>query len=196
MRSKDETLRRLRVGNIKTLLRWRCGAILPDDDAGREYLYELLLPVSLSPLEPDLKMRNIIEVWAPWVSKAEAVGLIDRISLTPIHYRKVRAKELGERLMVTSAERKALRLWTIAAHDADDVKRAEERRANQRARDQRRRRRAGQKPRADYLTANAVNRQKPWVTLGISRTTWYERRKVSRTGPPRSGQVPHAVKLG
>jgi hypothetical protein len=70
MRTKDETIRRLRLGNIKTLLRSRCGYELPDDDAGREYLYELLLPISLGP-EPDLKMENVMGVWAPWMDAKE-----------------------------------------------------------------------------------------------------------------------------
>lgn len=122
MRTKDEMLRRLRLGNIKTLLRWRCGPELIDDDAGREYLHELLLPVSLGP-EPHLKMTNIMEVWAPWMDAKERFELVAAIEQTPAHVRKITAKALGERLRVTSQERAALRLWTIAAHDATDEQR-------------------------------------------------------------------------
>jgi len=43
--SSDELLRRLRLGELRKLLRDRCGSVLPDDDAGREYLRELLLPI-------------------------------------------------------------------------------------------------------------------------------------------------------
>jgi hypothetical protein len=67
--STDETIRRLRLGDIRKLLRRRCGPELPDDDAGREYLYELLLPVSLGP-EP-VKIANVTEIWAPWMDANE-----------------------------------------------------------------------------------------------------------------------------
>ena len=49
--SKDERMRRLRLGDLRRPLRDRCGSVLPDDDAGREYLFELLLPISLGPNE-------------------------------------------------------------------------------------------------------------------------------------------------
>ncbi|QNT60410.1 HTH domain protein (plasmid) [Neisseria musculi] len=31
--------------------------------------------------------------------------------------------------------------------------------------------------RADYLAENSISRDKPWEHLGISRATWYRRRK-------------------
>jgi hypothetical protein len=59
--TQSEMIRRLRLGDLRKLFRDRYGPILPDDDAGREHLIELLLPISLG-YEPDLKMRNAIEV--------------------------------------------------------------------------------------------------------------------------------------
>ena len=47
--AKSEMIRRLRLGDLRRLLRDRNGAVLPDDDAGREYLLELLLPISVGP---------------------------------------------------------------------------------------------------------------------------------------------------
>jgi hypothetical protein len=169
MRTKDETIRRLRLGNIKTLLRWRCGYELPDDDAGREYLYELLLAISLGP-EADLKMANVMEIWAPWMDAKERFELVADIERTPANMRKITAKTLGERLRVTSEERKAFRLWTIAACDVTDDQRNERRRAAARARQERRRRGLGVKPRAKSA--------KPWQGLGISRATYYRRRET------------------
>jgi hypothetical protein len=61
-------IRRLRLGNLRKLLRDRNGPILPDDDAGREYLVELLLPISVGP-HPAIQMPNAIEVWAPWMQQ-------------------------------------------------------------------------------------------------------------------------------
>ena len=46
-RMPDETMRRFRIGNIRGLMMWRCGRVLPDDDAGRHYLTELLIAISL-----------------------------------------------------------------------------------------------------------------------------------------------------
>lgn len=37
--------------------------------------------------------------------------------------------------------------------------------------------RAWSQSRADYLAENTISRDKPWEKLGISRTTWYRRRK-------------------
>ncbi len=169
MRTKDETIRRLRLGNIKTLLRSRCGYELPDDDAGREYLRELLLPISLGP-EADLKMANIAEIWAPWMDAKERFDLVAEIERTPPYLRKVTGKALGERLRVTSAERIALRLWTIAACDATDEQRDERHKAANRGRQQRRRRRLGMKPRTKPA--------KPWQAEGISRAKYYRRRET------------------
>src|SRR5215469_1819116 len=91
-------------------------ACSPHDDAGREYLMELLLPISVGPNAAD-KMPNAIEVWAPWMQQKEAGALIDQINLMPIYQRKPTAQVLGERLRVTNGERERLRLWTIAPCD-------------------------------------------------------------------------------
>jgi hypothetical protein len=170
-KTKPETMRRLRLGNLRVLLRWRCGPELPDDDAGREYLYELLLPISLGP-ESDLKMQNVIEVWAPWMDAKERFDLVSAIQRTPGYVRKITGKALGERLRVTSEERERLRLWTIAACDVTDEERAIQQRTKKRAKDKRRRRQAGMNTRAEYL-AISVSQRKPWEAFGISRRTWY-----------------------
>src|SRR5262249_43971978 len=98
--SKDELLRRLRLGELRKLLRDRCrGPILPDDDAGREYLSELLLPISIGPHEasqsssgvriwgPTDRMRHEIEVWAPWMPEDEARELRIEINAMPVWQR-------------------------------------------------------------------------------------------------------------
>jgi hypothetical protein len=78
----------------------RNGPILPPDDAGREYLIELLFPISVG-AHADVQMPHAIEVWAPWMDKKEAGGIIDQINLTPIYDRKPIALVLGDRLNVT-----------------------------------------------------------------------------------------------
>src|SRR6476646_4476352 len=93
-----ERLRRLRLGEIKRLLRDRYGHTLPEDDAGREDLFELLLPVSLGVKSPAKVMRNVIETWAPWMEAAEAYVLLQRIETMPPTLRFRSAKDLGHRL--------------------------------------------------------------------------------------------------
>jgi hypothetical protein len=170
-------IRRLRLGNLRKLLRDRNGPILPDDDAGREYLIELLLPISVGP-NADVKMPNAIAVWAPWMQQKEAQAIIDQINLTPIYHRKPNARTLGERLRVTNWERERLKLWTIAPCDMGCEKGMDWwRKQKKRKRMRELRRLRGQKPRAEYQ-ANSLTKTRPWIALGIGRRTW-ERRRVA-----------------
>jgi hypothetical protein len=162
----------LRLGNLRTLFRNRYGAILPDDDAGREDMRELLLPVSVGP-DADIKMPKAIEVWAPWMDRGEAEQLIEQIARTPLAARKPNAERLGLRQRVTNQERERLRIWTIAAYDMTAEERKEQRRARAAARKRRQRNR---KPRAAYL-AGSIARAKPWEKAGISRATWYRQNR-------------------
>ena len=52
------------------------------------------------------------------------------------------------------------------------------------ARDERRRRKVGSKPRVAYL-ANSLSRSKPWEADGISRRTWERRRQKPAVASPR-----------
>jgi hypothetical protein len=172
---KDEMLRRLRLGDMRRYYRHRYGHTLPDDDAGREDLYELLLPISLG-TEPERKMQNAVQIWAPWMRSDEAGQLFDRINRTPCHMRKPTARELGERLNLKNHERDALAIRTIAAIDLTPEQLRERRKARGRNRSRRRRRSAGSRPREIYLT-NSLSRKKPWETKGISRATWYRQHR-------------------
>src|SRR5262249_43701424 len=87
MTARFETLRRLRLGDLKRLFRHRYGPTLFDDDAGRDDLFELLLPVSLRGKSAGKVMRNVIETWAPWMEAAEAYILLQRIEIMPLALR-------------------------------------------------------------------------------------------------------------
>jgi hypothetical protein len=172
---KDEMLRRLRLGDMPRYYRHRYGHTLPDDDAGREDLYELLLPISLG-TEPERKMQNAVQIWAPWMRSDEAGQLFDRINRMPCHLRKPTARELGKRLNLKNHERDALAIRTIAAIDLTPEQLRERRKARERNRSRRRRRSAGSRSREIYL-ANSLSRKKPWETKGISRATWYRQHR-------------------
>jgi hypothetical protein len=174
---RSEMIRRLRLSNLRKLFRNRYGPTLPDDDAGREYLHELLLPISLGP-HADIKMPNAIEVWAPWMHEHEASQIIEQINRTPTRQRKPTARQLGKRLPLTNAERERLKLWTIAPHDMSPEQLVQQRKAKDRARMRMRRLLQGREPRAKY-EATSKSRKKPWKIEGISRATWYRKRETS-----------------
>jgi hypothetical protein len=192
--SKDETIRRLRLRDMRNYLRCRYGHTLPDDDAGREDLRKLLYPISVGP-NAAIKMPKAIEIWAPWMNTKEAAELIDDINLMPIWLRKPNRRELGERLGVTNQQRQQFRLWTIAPCDLTDQELAEQRKAKDRERKRRsrERQREGKATRAQWLAAHSISRDKPWLLLGISRASYY--RKLAKDNPPQVRQVPSAMKL-
>jgi hypothetical protein len=192
--SKVEIIRRLRLGDLQKTLRSRYRHTLPDDDAGREDLFDLLLPISLGP-EHGRRMKNAIEIWVPWMDADETSALIDRINRMPIYERKVSARRLGERMRITNEEREFLKLKTLKPFDMTDQQLKEQRRAKERARKKRARQRTGSKPREASLV-----RQKPWIAEGISRATWFRKRTKGRETNSSAKQKSHetnssAIKL-
>ncbi len=182
-RDRIEMIRRLRLGNLRKLLRDRNGPILPDDDAGREYLVELLLAISLGP-HAEIKMPNAIEVWAPWMDKYEGGAIIDQIKLMPIWDRKPTARVLGERLQVTNGERERLKLWTIAPCDMGKRGMVWWRKLKDRERKRRLRKLQGRQSRIAYLAKHTTSKEQPWKREGISRRTWYYRLKQADCTSP------------
>ena len=172
-KAKAEILRRLRLGDLRKLLRSRYGHALPDDDAGREDLHELLLPISLGPEAVTLKMVNAIEIWAPWMSRHEAEQLIGQINRMPLRERMPTGRKVGQRQQVSNQERELWKLWTVAPCDMTAGQLHEQRKAKKRASARRRRNR---QPRDVYL-ANSRSKTKPWQIRGISRATWYRQQQ-------------------
>jgi hypothetical protein len=128
-------------------------------------------------------MVKAIEVWAPWLNPDEAQQLIDRINRSPIHERKPTKRTLGKRLRLLNQEREALGIRTIAPTDTTDEQMAEQRKAKDRARKERRRRKAGSKAREAYI-ANSLSKKQPWLSEKISRAQWYRKqKKAHETGP-------------
>ena len=146
--AKWERVRRFRYGCLIRLFRHRYGYHLPDDDAGREDLWLLLQNVSLAPAGSDKKER------------------------TPT------ARELGERLGVTNAEREALKLWQFKPVDKTDEELAEQRRIKSRERRKAAREKLG-RPSCDVYLAKFESKQRPWEALGIHRRTWERRRAAT-----------------
>ena len=70
--SKAETIRRLLIGDLRRIFRHRYGPTLPDDDAGRDDLELLLLPISLCAKGSGGEDAIQIEIIAPWMPETEA----------------------------------------------------------------------------------------------------------------------------
>ena len=65
---KWERVRRLRYGHVLKLIRYRYGAAgVPDDEAGRPDLMELIWLASSAPAGANKKVRDCIELYAPWM---------------------------------------------------------------------------------------------------------------------------------
>jgi hypothetical protein len=177
---KLELLRRLRLGNLCTLFRARYGPVLPNDDAGREDLRELLLPISVGP-NAGIKMPKAIELWAPWIDQDEAGLLIDDINQMSLWDRRPSNRVLGDRQRVNNSERERLRLWTIAACDMTPEQALEWRKAKDSARKRKWRLLNGGKPRS-----TSISRTRPWLLAGFKcRRTWERHGKPSCRNPVR-----------
>jgi hypothetical protein len=179
----QETLRRVRLGDLKRLSRARYGHELPDDDAGRETLEDMLC------LSADKHLANVIEIWAPWLAPDEAEALTAYVKSLPPDIRNESPKALGQRHRVTNAERERLKVWQFAPCDVTKEQLAEHRKAKERERSRARRRARGSAPRHVYV-ATSLSRTRPWLAEGISRRTWERhRRRVTQARPHSSKTV-------
>ncbi|WP_157223349.1 hypothetical protein [Rhodovulum sp. PH10] len=186
----------IRLRELERLFRFRYGTELPDDDAGHDDLK--IVAQHIVHLGPDAE-RHIVQwaqLWAPWLSTAEATALAIRSIANPI---KFSADTLAWRLHLTAAERKQLAITTIGAVDMNKAQRTEARKERRRETDRARRRASGARSRAEY-EAPSAEAWRPWEAEGISRATWYRRRKakggsagerehVERPPPPQGGAV-------
>jgi hypothetical protein len=174
-KATPEVIRRVRIGQYRKLLGDRCGPVLPDDEAGREYLLELFNLISLGTGGTE-KMRFAAETIAPWMGANEVEELIDLTNRKPLYERTFNARELGERLRLTNAERERLRLWHFEPCDVTEEDLVEQRKAKRRSQQQERRRGQGIQTRAEYRTKRSISRQQPWKAEGISERAWYYRK--------------------
>jgi hypothetical protein len=173
----DQLIGRLRIGDLNKLFAHRYGGsratyIFPDDDSGLEDLK--ILAHSYAWSNP-LAIPRIIKIRAPW---ADADGIISEVDAYP---KKWRATTLGRLLNFTGKEWRQLRLRTISPVDMSRTERRDFSRILSNGRRRKKRKVQGMKSRAEYLAANSLSRDKPWVAERISRRTWY-RRKERGTG--------------
>ena len=120
-------------------------------------------------MDQPLAIPRIIKLRAPW---ADAEAIICEVEAYPHKYR---SGTLGKILNFTGKEWRELRIRTIAPVDMSADERRYYSRIISNGRQLKKRRMQGMRAQTDSLS-----RTKPWEAEGISRTTWYGRRK-SRT---------------
>jgi hypothetical protein len=191
---KADGFRRARLGQVRCVLRRRYGDTLPDDDAGRDDLHELLLLNSLHPTHPVEQMWCEIEVWAPWMSEEEGSEMIDNVLKLPVQRRWRNKKALGERLRLTLVERQRAKAHSI--HPVGLTEEEMKERAKQHAKWIRmaKRRVKGATPRQEWLERNPTARKAPWKALGISKATYY-RRVAAGTLDRETGSVAEIINI-
>ena len=162
--------------HVEGIIYSRCGPVLPDDDAGREYLDEILRLT-----QDDLLCRKAKKL-APWMQEDERARFVARIHAMTTASRLASTVELGQRLRFENEERERLGAWQVRPHDYSDEDMAALAKAKKRLREETRRRKSGAVSRAEYL-AKSLSRLKPWETEGVSRRTWERRRKKAVASP-------------
>lgn len=169
----------LRLVDLATLFRTRYGGqILPNDDSGRDDI-KLAVDHLGALAHPARAITRWIGLWAPWLSIGEQQQyLVQGIS----HRRNWTADQLAWRLRLTKEERKMLGITTIGAIDMPKAARKKRRRDRERMRKANQRRAQGVKPRDEY-EGQSLERTQPWKAEGISRATWYRRKRETATTP-------------
>jgi hypothetical protein len=169
---QPRTFAAVRISELNRLYVHRYGGVLPDDNNGA-----LCAKIALHHMahlrEAGRRMASWLAAFAPWFDLGDREILIDEALE---HSLRWRADRLAWKLRVTAAERERLGLRTIGAIDMTAEQRRELARERKAERRRERRRAAGMRERAEY-EAQSLAREQPWTTLGISRRTWYRRRR-------------------
>lgn len=166
----------LRVTELQRLRRARYPQGIPDTADGRVLVRVIVHHLAVLQGDQRRRITGWLDEHAPWMTMGEAHELLAEIVTKP---RRWRADRLAWRLKLIEADRKALRITTIGAIDADKAERAKRRKERDRAMKAAARQAAGSVSRAHY-EALSIASTKPWIAEGISRRTWYRRRG---TGP-------------
>jgi hypothetical protein len=148
------------------------GDTFPDDDAGRGDLVVLLQ--YMAQLGDPRAMTACADRWCPWLTNVEYTAMIAGIERAPMRWR---ADALASEIGLNRATRTRLGITTIGAVDFGKGKRTSRRKKRNTASKRARRAATGAKPHAA-----SVERTKPWITLGISRRTYYRKQANGTVG--------------
>jgi hypothetical protein len=177
-RGSPSLLAVVRLRELERLWSVRYGGVLPNDDAGADDL--CIAAQLICYLQGDITAKVIAwaRVWAPWYSAQEAGELAAR--LISCRYKLPSADTAAEQVGLNYAERQALGITTIGATDVDPAERERLRRERYNAKRKKKRRDNGALPRETLDAAPTNESLRPWEDKGISRATWYRRRRAAR----------------
>ena len=171
-----------RLGQLHRLARVDYGDTLPDDDAGREHLREMVRVSAF----PEQEIRD----WAPWMSEAEVEELL---SWRRGAKRWLPQNELGVDMNVNYAKRQHLKLWSMFPCDKTEEEMVELR--QERRNEQQRLSRGRNRMRREDWLEQQRRKPKAWVVAGMTERTYYRRKakamadgkilSMPKTGPGR-----------
>lgn len=156
---------------LSELTRWlddAFGAGVELDAGDHGYMLTRIMAHHLGVL-PDAPRRitRWTATYAPWISPRDLERLIREVIECPI---KWSADKLAWKLRLSDTTRTRLKIKTIGAFDFTKAQRMARSKAKRAERDRKRRPR---KPKAT----------KPWITLRISRATWFRRKRETKSAP-------------
>lgn len=161
------------------------GETLPDDDYGRDVLFEVLNQLALSGIAPDQLREHGLDLLPEVGDDDTLYDMVQAIGPG----RKRTADDIARRLGVDYQLRTLLDLRTIGACDMSKSQRKAIA-AQKEAADKRwKREKAGSKPRAQ-----SAARKKPWEDKGISRTKYYELERAKKVAAAASNDAPGLVR--
>ena len=164
----------LRIPELSRLFRDRYGLYLPLDDAGFEDARIMADHMVQMAGDPRRRISQWLKLVMPSLSLQRGQAIIE----TAIHQpRRWRADTLAKAMQLTDTDRTRLRITTIGAIDVTKAERAIRRKIRRRQLAAETRAAKRTQTRAEYLAAS-ISKAKPWEVEGISRRTWYRRRKT------------------
>lgn len=169
-RQQDRLLLNLRKRDLQKLFFHRYGERrLPDDDAGRG---DLRVMVDHLLLLGEIYVFWWARVWAPWMSESELIELITLRGKG----RWWKPQELANEMCLDSAVRLLLDIRTIRAVDRTTEQLVGDRATRKAAAEAARRLKNGATPRE-----LSEARQRPWIALGVSESTYRREKRKNRS---------------
>ena len=172
----------LRLNDLERLFADRYdGLYLPDDDSGWDDLTIVAHHLAHFGGTTSRVVARIVEwaaMWAPAFPTDKVTECATEVAANPM---KWTADKLAWRLGLTMVTRTKLKITTIGAVDVKRKDRPAWLREYHRRAKEEKRRDHGFRPLKEYL-ARSIEAAKPWEDDGISRRTWWRRRKQKLRG--------------
>ena len=177
-RNRQWSLQQQRVNEINRIIAFRHGGLLSvlrdGTYAGDEVTIIRLVAHHCRDLpNPQGRFETWSQDHAPCLSKADVRAHFEKAINHP---RKFKAVKIGWMLKLSKLHRQALDIRTIDAYDWEPGEKAALKSQRKAEAETRRRRRNGAIPRTEY-EAKSLSTQKPWEADGISRSTYYRRKR-------------------